>query len=616
MKKALSLLLAFVMVLSLVPMTVFAAAAPTIYFETNFTEDMTVGDTFYVTANLKDNVVFSTMTLSLKWNESAISFTGFNVDRRGGLDTEVYTYSAPVFNQKLGIVTGSDYLGYDTNGRIFTANFEIIAEEGDLGIGLKTADATEFEMLDLDDKDLGTIIDTSAINGLAVGGVSSGPEMPEDAPFTAITTDAGPIVAIEEADWVNGVPHYIVTIPADAETAYVTAPDQVVMEDWTTKELQATAYASVLTFDSDPLYISYDYEDTDDGPKVEIPMEMTVADVSGNGNVKLSFFSNDEYNPATHAFGIEDAGYSCLGWISFVYDDGLEEYNISIDENMVGGTIYACDEDGNEITKAIQARYYRSHGLQDCPAEENTQRATKHTQHNRFHQKLAEDGAAAGTDSLTNTDLTGTLGNGDQHDVHNTNTTDHQGDSCDTTQQNSQNRGDRTHGILQDTLGRNCKCIVIVLKTLHEQIRHGCFHSFHSTVLGSTDIERGNFAVQTVGKAKKAGIGQIHCQTAGGYHAGKAVLVIGENTHNGILHTVQTDCLLYAVHITNQFRGCGFIDHAHIGMVFYIGGLQEAAHSQLHALHIVKSRGCAINRHISAGFFTTSRYTGTGVRRN
>ena len=129
MKKALSLLLAFVMVLSLVPMTVFAAAAPTIYFETNFTEDMTVGDTFYVTANLKDNVVFSTMTLSLKWNESAISFTGFNVDRRGGLDTEVYTYSAPVFNQKLGIVTGSDYLGYDTNGRIFTANFKIIAEE-------------------------------------------------------------------------------------------------------------------------------------------------------------------------------------------------------------------------------------------------------------------------------------------------------------------------------------------------------------------------------------------------------------------------------------------------------------------------------------------------------
>ena len=43
---------------------------------------------------------------------------------------------------------------------------------------------------------------------------------------------------------------------------------------------------------------------------------------------------------------------ACLGWISFAYDDGLEEYNISIDENMVGGTIYACDEDGNEITKA------------------------------------------------------------------------------------------------------------------------------------------------------------------------------------------------------------------------------------------------------------------------
>lgn len=343
MKKALSIMLAIALVFTMIPMSAFAAANPRIYFETDFSNELGVGDTFTVTAMLEDNEIFSTMTLSLDWNENVVQFNGFDVDRRGSLVTEVYTYSAPVINNATGVVVGADAYGYDTNGMIFTANFEIIAESGELGLGLKTDRATQFEMADLDMNDIPVNLDFSAITGLTVGGKPVGPEMPEDAPFTAITTDVGPIVAIEEADWIGDAPYYIVTIPADAETAYVTAPDQVVMEDWTTGELQATAYASDLSFSGEPLYISYNYEDTADGPKVEIPMNMWASDWSGE--VELDFIN-------THAFGIEDAGYACLGWISFVYDDGLEEYNISIDENMVGGTIYACDEDGNEITKA------------------------------------------------------------------------------------------------------------------------------------------------------------------------------------------------------------------------------------------------------------------------
>lgn len=347
MKKALSLLLAIAMVLSLMPMAVFAAATPTFYFETDFSTDLGVGDTFTVTCKLKDNDdAFSGVTLSMDWNENAVAFTGFQKNGRV-LASEVFDvskgYQAPVINWDLGIIVTNDLLGYDLEGVVFTANFEIVAESGELGIGLKNGDRTEFELLDMDGNVTEAVIDTSALNGLTVGGKPVGPEMPEDAPFTAITTDAGPIVAIEEADWVNGVPYYIVTIPADAETAYVTAPDQVVMEDWTTGQLQATAYASDLSFSGEPLYISYNYEDTADGPKVEIPMNMVASDWSGE--VELDFIN-------THAFGIEDANYACLGWISFVYDDGLEEYNISIDENMVGGTLYACDEDGNEITKA------------------------------------------------------------------------------------------------------------------------------------------------------------------------------------------------------------------------------------------------------------------------
>ena len=355
MKKVLSMLLAFALVISMIPMAVFAAETGiTITFETDFTNDLTVGETFTVTGVLANNELFGNMCLSLKWNENVVEFQGFKMSGRL-IESDVFSgagYTPAVVNHEEGILTATDGVyGYDTNGKLFVANFKIIGE-GELGIGLKTDKRSEFMIRNVEGtEDIPTTLELSAVQGLTVGGKPVGPDMPEDAPFTAITTDAGPIVAIEEADWVNGVPYYIVTIPADAETAYVTAPDQVVMEDYTTKELMATAYASVLTFDSEPQYISYYYEDTADGPKVEIPMEMTSTDWSGN-EVKLSFFSNDEYNPATHAFGIEDANHACLGWISFVYDDGLEEYNISIDENMVGGTIYACDEDGNEISKA------------------------------------------------------------------------------------------------------------------------------------------------------------------------------------------------------------------------------------------------------------------------
>ena len=319
MKRVLSLLLAIVMVFGLIPMAAFAEGNPTISFETTFVDTMTVGDTFKVTANLANNELFTTMTLSLKWNEDAVKFTGFDVTNRGALDTEVYTYSAPIINQEEGIVTGADAYGYDTNGKIFTANFEIIGS-GDLEIGLKNADATEFEMAN-GETDIAVTVDYSAIENLSVAGAEpEGPAIPDGAPFTAITTDAGAAIAIEQQEDVsfNGgdVPYYIVTIPADATTAYVTAPGQVVMEDYNTGAMQATGYAAEVGNGWNPLYISYNYEDTADGPKVEIPMNMVATDWSGE--VELCFVEDEDGN-LSHAFGIEDSKYACLGLISFRY---------------------------------------------------------------------------------------------------------------------------------------------------------------------------------------------------------------------------------------------------------------------------------------------------------
>ena len=357
MRKTLSLLLAIIMVFSLLPLTAFAAGDARIYFDTTFEDGMEAGDTFTVTGYLENNPGIYSMCLTLKWNDKVVKFNGFETEydedaEEDVLKSDVFAALSIAVNHKLGIVTGYRTQTTNTkkNGTLFVANFEIISG-GDMGLGLKTDDATEYEIKNIGGDDINPILDYSAISGLKAAGEGAGPDMPEDAPFTAITTDAGPIVAIEEADWVNGAPYYIVTIPADATTAYVTAPDQVVMEDWTTGEIMATAYAASLEDMSTLEYVSYYYEETDDGPKVEIPMEMTTSDWSGN-EVNLCFFSNDEYNPATHAFGIEDASYACLGLISFVYEGGAEEYSISIDENMVGGTIIACDEDGNEISKA------------------------------------------------------------------------------------------------------------------------------------------------------------------------------------------------------------------------------------------------------------------------
>ena len=363
MKKVLSMLLAIVMVFSLLPISAFAAeTGGKITFTTDFTNDLGVGDTFTVTATLSENPGIASFANQFKYNDQVLAFKGFKLNSRGKVDTEVFLYDAPVWeNTTATFVMAVDYNNTD-NGMLYVGEFEIIAEEGELGLGLTTTEfGQKFTFADVDGKDIMPELDFSAITGLTVGGKAVGPEMPEDAPFTAITTDAGPIVAVEYVEDLefnySTVPYYIVTIPADATTAYVTAPDQVVMEDMTTNEVMATGYAANLEDMSSPLYVSYNYEETADGPKVEIPMNMTASDFSG-GEVELCFFSNDEYNPATHAFGIEDASYACLGLIAFQYAGEAEEiYSITIDPNLVGGTITASNEDGEPLTEAAAGDY-------------------------------------------------------------------------------------------------------------------------------------------------------------------------------------------------------------------------------------------------------------------
>ena len=356
MKKILSLLLALVLVFGMMPMTSFAAnqTGGKITFTTDFEEGMEAGDTFSVTATLSDNPGIASFTNSLSWNEDVVKFTGFSTNSRGKLDTEVFMYDTTVFNNQTGIITAAlDYNNTD-NGKIYTANFEILAG-GEMGIGLATTEhGSKFTFADVNGSDIDPELDFSALEGLTAGGAAAAPDMPEGAPFTAITTDAGDIVAIEQQEDVYDVPYYIVTIPADAATAYVTVPDQLVMKDFTTQEMQATAYAFDLENGWDQLYISYDYEDSADGPVVEIPMNMVASDL--NGEVELCFVE-DEDRYLTHAFGIEDTNYACTGILSFRYaeDTGSGEvpapatYTITVDnDNITGGKVFVDKESAAE----------------------------------------------------------------------------------------------------------------------------------------------------------------------------------------------------------------------------------------------------------------------------
>lgn len=360
MKRALSLLLAIVMVLGLIPMAAFAAGQTTISFETTFDEEMTVGDTFTVTANLTDNKLFLTMTLSLKWNEDAVKFTGFNKTSRGALETEVYTYTAPTVNHELGIVTGYDAYGFDTNGKIFTANFEIIGS-GDLEIGLKDADATEFEMVDANYAAINPFIDYSAISGLSVAAPETeGPTIPAGAPFTAITTDAGDVIAIEQMDSVDftgystyyGIPYYHIQIPEGAEEIYVTHPSSTDPFCDSDAGFAYGYYASTESWSGGGFEM--DFAEAAGGYTITIPLEVSISDWMGD--VEACFVA-DEDGYISHAAAVEANSYAPICFFTFEYateggEDAPTTYKINIDENINGGTVTVLDENMVEITKA------------------------------------------------------------------------------------------------------------------------------------------------------------------------------------------------------------------------------------------------------------------------
>lgn len=376
MKKSIAMLLAIVMVFSILPISVFATeTGGTITFATNFDNNLGKGDVFTVTATLSDNPGIASFTNMLKWNNEVVKFTGFTRKTTGNKKpiSEVFADDSITASDTTGgFAVALDY-DNDISGLLYTANFEIIAEEGELGLGLTTTEfGKEFMFADVGGNDIMPALDFSAITGLTVGGKPVGPAIPEDAPFTAITTNVGPIVAIEQWDdldvdpWGTGygspVVHYHITIPADATEAYVrfAMPLSELMSQTDADDNDAigSAYASVNHVDLGKSAESgmanlYFGDNGDDYTDVIIPVEFTTAAWGGDPEFKNAVMSEDELY---YAVGPEDLGANVIAVFSLEYaaEGGEEEETHSITvEQTTGGTVTVYDMNGeNEITKA------------------------------------------------------------------------------------------------------------------------------------------------------------------------------------------------------------------------------------------------------------------------
>ena len=359
MKKVISLFLTLVMVLSMLPVTAFAAETATISYEVYQTDedgnrleeiDLSVGKTISVTANIENNPGMASVTLGWKWNDKVVKFTGFTMQAKKPkkLESDLFGSESPVLNTTLAILSwaAGDY-NVEDDGSIFTANFEIIAG-GELGIGINVSDdpaVFNMKYWDLPDDPKGKLvwveytIDSSALEGLVAEGPAAAPDLPEeltDLAVSKIVTDKGDIVAIEYADeiavspWGEGsgsynTPRFHVTLPAGATETYVTIDLPYTKMQYNTEQVDgvsvpsavAGAYGGVNTEGGGMTSFAYK-EKGEDYTVFTVPTEV-MGGMWGSGEpISLLKYDNEAY----YAAGPENSSATPIFVLSFEYEDG------------------------------------------------------------------------------------------------------------------------------------------------------------------------------------------------------------------------------------------------------------------------------------------------------
>ena len=217
-----------------------------------------------------------------------------------------------------------------------------------------------------------------------------GAEIPADAPFTALTTDAGEVGSITRMDDAvtsyGDVPYYHVQIPASATKVYVTHPEAV-------NPFCDVSYNSAYGYAADTemwgtSMLSFAFEAVDGGYKIELPLSATGYDYSTWEEVSYGFVADEDgyvgYAVAVERNGNDDGDYSPICFFSFEYAaPEAGEHVHSYDEGIVttqpgcvtkGVKTFTCSgctegTEGHSYTEEIQETGHSyNDGVETIPA--------------------------------------------------------------------------------------------------------------------------------------------------------------------------------------------------------------------------------------------------------
>lgn len=195
-------------------------------------------------------------------------------------------------------------------------------------------------------------------------------EIPDGAPFTALTTDAGEVTAFADMDPVDytgygtysGVPYYHVTIPAGATQVYVTHPSA---EDPFADASYGSAYGYYAeTSGWTGGGVSFNFEEAEDGFVIALPLSYTSKDWSTGETVEMSFVA-DEDGYVGYAVAVERSNdYSPICFFTFefaeadpgehIHDYGKGVVTTEPGCETVGEKTYTCSC-GDSYTEEIPA---------------------------------------------------------------------------------------------------------------------------------------------------------------------------------------------------------------------------------------------------------------------
>ena len=196
-----------------------------------------------------------------------------------------------------------------------------------------------------------------------------GAAIPDGAPFTALTTDAGEATAFADLGTVDytgystyaGVPYYHVTIPAGATQVYVTHPSA---EDPFADASYGSAYGYYAQTEGwTGGGLSFAFEEAEDGFVIALPLTHSSTDWSTGETVEMSFVA-DETGYVGYAVAVERNDYTPICFFTFEFaqaDPGehIHDYGEGVVTTepgceTVGARTYTCSC-GDSYTEEIPA---------------------------------------------------------------------------------------------------------------------------------------------------------------------------------------------------------------------------------------------------------------------